>query len=139
MVAGLLGKRIDFGMQSRQLRIDRAHHAAGVVAAGRLGVEQHVAQALHQRAQVVLDDAVKLERLARGQPQRVAAVCARKLVELQPLARRADPARQTYARHEGERRLQLLAPALVADVAVVLLIDAEELHQLGVVRRHRRR
>ena len=100
VIARALGKRIDFGVQFRQIGIDGAHHAAGIVAAGGLGVEQDVAQSLKQAAQVVLHDTVKLERLTRGQPQRVARVAARQLVELQPLAGTADAPRQTHARHE---------------------------------------
>src|SRR6185312_10293605 len=37
------------------------------------------------------------------------------------------------AQHESIRRLQLLPAPLVADVAIVLLIAAVELQQLGVV------
>src|ERR1700712_3280302 len=45
---------------------------------------------------------------------------------------RAAPARKPHADHEGESRLELLAAALVADIAVVLLIDSVEFHQLVV-------
>ena len=67
---------------------------------------------------------------------RVAAVRPRQLVDLQPLLRAADAARQADAHHEGQRRLQLLPAPLVADVAVVLLINAVELHQLVALERH---
>lgn len=73
-IARLLSERIDFGVQFRQTRVDRAHHAPGVAAAGRLGVEQDVAQALDGRAQVMLHNLVKLEGLPRRQPQRLAAI-----------------------------------------------------------------
>ena len=60
-------------------------------------------------------------------------MAARNLVELQPLRRGADTARQPGADHEAVRRLELLAPALVAEVAIVLLVAAMELDQDGVV------
>src|SRR5690606_3402871 len=40
---------------------------------------------------------------------------------------------QAHAGHELIGRFELLAAALVADVTVILLIDALELHQLGIV------
>ena len=132
MIAGLLRQRIDLGVNLRELRIDRAHHAARIVAAGGAGIEQHVAQALHQRLQILLHHMVELEGLPRRQPQHLSAMAAAKIVELQPLCRAQHAARNAHARHEGERRLQLLAAALVADVAIVLLIDAVKLHQLVV-------
>jgi hypothetical protein len=79
---------------------------------------------------------MKLERLACRQAQRTGGIGARELIELQPLACAADATGQAYASHEKIRRLQPLAPALIANIAIVLLIKAEKLHQLGVIRRH---
>ena len=76
---------------------------------------------------------MELEGLARRHAQRSIAVGAREFVEFQPLLRRADPARQAQPDQEGIGWLQLLAAALVAQIAVVLHIDAVELHQLGAV------
>ena len=66
-----LASGVDLGMQCRQMRIDGAHHAAGIVAAGRDRVEQNVMQALDRRPQVVLEHPVELEGLPRRQPQRL--------------------------------------------------------------------
>ena len=79
---------------------------------------------------------MKLECLARRQPQRLAAVCPAEFVELEPLRRTQDATRQPDTRHEGEGRLQFLAPTFIPDVTVILLIDAVKFHQLGVVRGH---
>ncbi len=76
---------------------------------------------------------MELEGLARRDAQRAVGVAACDFVELQPLRGRADAARQAGADHEAVRGLELLAPALVADVAIVLLVAAVELDQDGVV------
>ena len=88
---------------------------------------------LHRRLELGLDHPVELERLARRDAQRAVRVTACNFVELQPLRGRADAARQSGADHEAIRRLELLAPALVADIPVVLLVAAVELDQDGVV------
>ena len=88
---------------------------------------------LNGRADILLQHPVKLERLACGETQGMAAMRPRQFVHLQPLLGRADPAGKTHAHHEGKSGLQLLAPPLVANVPVILLIDAVELHQLVVL------
>jgi hypothetical protein len=50
--------------------------------------------------------------------------------DLEKLSWRAHAARHTQADHEGERLLHFLAPALAAQIAVVLQIHAVELHEL---------
>ena len=94
-------------------------------------------QPLDRRAHIILDDPVELEGLARGDADLVVAVLARELIELQPLRGAAMPAGQADADHEAEIGLELLAAALVADVAVVLLIHAVDLHQPCIVDRKR--
>jgi hypothetical protein len=81
----------------------------------------------------LLDHAVELEGLARGDAQRVVGVARGDGVQLQPLGRRDHAARRAGADHELEGRLQLLAAAFVAQVAVVLLVTAVVLDQ-GLVR-----
>jgi hypothetical protein len=80
---------------------------------------------------------VELERLARGEPQRRVAVLPREPIERDPLLRRANTARQPHAHHELITRLELGEPPLLAQVSIVLLIDAEEFRQQRVVVRHR--
>jgi hypothetical protein len=93
-------------------------------------------EALDRRPDVLFDDPVELEGLARGHSDGFAAVRLGELVDLQPLLRCADAARETNTHHEGERRLELLASSLVADVAVVLLVNAVELHELVALEGH---
>ncbi len=57
---------------------------------------------------------------------------ARERVERQPLRGRADAARHAHAHHELIARLEFRAPALIAQVAIVLLVDPEELGELRV-------
>ena len=135
MIANPLGQGGYFSMKARCLRIDRGHHAAAVVAASGDRVEQGFVQALDNRAQAVLQHPVELECLAGSDAQRLSAMRAGQLVQLQPLRRGADPARQAHPDHELVGRFQLLAAALVAQVPVVLLVDAVKLHQLHVIRR----
>ena len=138
MVADPLGHCRHLGVELRALRVDRAHDAAAVVAAGGNGVEQRVMQSLDDRSNTVFQNPVKLEGLAGRDAQGFAAMRPGEFVELQPLRRAADPAWQAHPDHELIGRLQLLAPALVAQVAIVLLIDTVKLHQLDVIlRRHR--
>jgi hypothetical protein len=80
-------------------------------------------------AQVVLTNAVELKRLARRQPQRPVGVFARQTIECEPLWRGADPPRQAHAHHELVARLELRAAPLVAQIAIVLLVNAEELRE----------
>ena len=65
-IARRFGQRREFGMQRRQMRVDRAHHTAGIVAAGRHRIEQDLVQPLDGGAQVLLEQPVELEGLPRG-------------------------------------------------------------------------
>ena len=58
---------------------------------------------------------------------------ARDLVYRKPLGRRAHPARQAHADHEGECLLHLLAGALAPEVTVVLQVHTVEFDELGVI------
>ena len=83
---------------------------------------------------------MELEGLAGGQAQRFRR-------HGRARARRASAIAAGVQTPPGSRtrtmkligRLELLPPPLVAQVAIVLLIDAVELHQLGVVAGHGRR
>src|SRR3546814_11570954 len=85
------------------------------------------------RPQTAFQHPMKLEGLARRDTQGVAAMCASKFVELQPLCRAAHSTRQTHPDHELISGFQLLAAAFVAQIAVILLIYPVELHQLDIV------
>ena len=120
-------------MRLRQERVGRRHDVAVDVAAGRDGVERGGIDRLHRPLQVRLDDAVKLEGLARGQAQRPVGVGLGDVVERQPLLRADKSAGNAQADHEAVGLLQLLLVALAAHVAVVLHVGAVELDELGVV------
>src|SRR3546814_17663890 len=96
---------------------------AAVVAAGGNGIEQRVMQPPDDRPQTAFQHPMKLEGLARRDTQGVAAMCASKFVELQPLCRAAHSTRQTPPDHELISGFQLLAPAFVATLAVIMLIS----------------
>ena len=124
---------LHLGVRARLQRIGRDQHVAVDVAAGRQRVDQRGVDGLHRRLQFALDDAMELERLARGDAQRVVGVPGGDGVQLQPLRRRDHATGRARADHELVRRLQLLPAALVAQVAVVLLVAAVVLDQ-GLVR-----
>jgi hypothetical protein len=79
-----------------------------------------------------LDDAVELEGLPRGEPERAVGVLARQPVHGEPLRRRAHATGYPHADHEAVGRLEALLLPLVAQVPVVLLVDAVELGELRV-------
>jgi len=103
------------------------------VAAGSDGVDQRGVHRGDGRLQLALDDAVHLEGLAGGHAQRAVGELVGDRVHREPLARRRRAARQARADHEAVGGLELLQPAFLAQVAVVLLVAAVELDQLGVV------
>jgi len=82
-----------------------------------------------QGAEVALEDAVQLERLARGDLERAVGV----RVEREPLRGRADAAGHADARHEDKRLFLALLATLIAEVAVVLRVDAVESQELSAV------
>ena len=128
MVTDLFRHRSDLGVEPRTLRINGAHHAATVVAAGRDGIEQRIVKPANDRTQTVFQHPMKLEGLAGGDAQGIAAMRTREFVQPQPLRRRTQPAGQPYADHELVCRFEPLPTAFVAKVTVVLLVDAMELH-----------
>ena len=67
------------------------------------------------------------------EPQRAVGVVGRDPVERQPLRRRADAARHAHPHHEAVGLLELLLAPLRAQVAIVLLVGAVELGELGIV------
>ncbi len=125
------------GMRAALPRIDARDHVAVHVAAGGDGVEHRVVEAAYRVTQVALDDAVELDGLPRGQPQRAVAAFARDPLRRQPLPWRQDTAGHAQPRHEDERLLHLLASAFGAQVAIVLHVDAVEFGQLLIVVRQR--
>ena len=120
-------------MRPRLIRVRVAHDVAVDVAARGDRVEQRGVDRLHAALEIALDHAVELERLTGGEPQRAVAVVRRDAVHRQPLGGRAHAAGHAHADHERVRLLQLLLAPFGAHVAIVLLIGAVELGQLGVV------
>lgn len=82
---------------------------------------------LDQRAETGLQDAVKLDALAGGEAQGVVAIARGEVVEGDPLRRGHDATRDAAADHHHE----LLGG--LAQVAVILLIDAVKLDELLVI------
>ena len=132
MLGELDGPVVDFLVNAALHRVGGRHDIAIHVAAGGDGIDEHGVHALHGRLEILLDHAMQLERLARGQAQRTRAVRARQLAERQPLLGRADATGQARADHEAVGRLELLMLALGAQVAIVLHVAAVELDELRV-------
>jgi hypothetical protein len=128
-----LGQLRHLGVRAALPGIDACDHVAVHVAARGDRVEHRLVETADRVTQVALDDAVELDRLARSEAQCTVAALARHAFRGQPLPRRQNAARHPEPRHEDEGLLQLLAPALRAQVAVVLHVDAVELGQLLVV------
>ena len=120
-------------MRLRQIRVRNRHHVAVYVTASGQRIEQRRVDRLHGALHVRLNDTVKLERLARGQPQRAVGIGARDGVKREPLLRRDNAGGNANADHEAEGLLQLLLRALWPQVAVVLQIGTVELCKLGIV------
>ncbi|OQB87268.1 MAG: hypothetical protein BWX86_02765 [Verrucomicrobia bacterium ADurb.Bin122] len=105
----------------------RRHDVAPDVAARRDGRAQRLVQAAHEGAEAVFDDAMPLERLARGEAKRVVAVQAGQLVKREVLGGRDHAAGQARA-----DQVQVLFPGFTL-IAVVLLVDAMKFQELLVV------
>ena len=125
------GERL--GVEGGLLGIGVAHNIAVHVAAGREGVEEGAVDGVDGRPEVALEDAVKLEGLARGELERAVGVGIGEGVEGDPLRRRADAAGDADARHEAEGFFFAFLAALVAQVAVVLAVDAVEFREVAAV------
>ena len=105
----------------------RGHHVAVVVPARRQRSQQRVVDLLDQRAQAALDHPVKLEALPGGHAQRVIRIARGQVVAGQVLGRGEHAAGNPAAHHED------VFLARLAQVPVVLLIDAVELQELQVI------
>ncbi|MCW0450427.1 hypothetical protein NB706_003261 [Xanthomonas sacchari] len=123
------GVGVERGVRLRGQRIGGDLHVAIDVAAGGQGVDQRGVDRLHGCFQLALDHPMELERLARGDAQRVVAVGGGDGIELEPLRWIDHPARGARADHELIGRLQLLPAPLLAQIAVVLLVAAVVLDQ----------
>ena len=88
------------------------------------GVEQRTVHGIDGGPELALEDAVKLEGLARRELERAVGVGVCEGVEGDPLRGRADAAGDTDACHEAEGFFLVLLAALRAEVAIVLRIDA---------------
>jgi hypothetical protein len=137
----VLGKRgrsaIGAFVHCAQFGKRRAHHVAADVSTGGDRAQERVVDAADGRLEVALQDAVKLEGLARRQPERIVPVSSCQRVEREPLRGRRDAARDTHPHHELVCGLQLLPRALGAQVAIILLVEAVKLGELRVVLRER--
>ena len=133
VIGGERRQLVDLTMKGGEMGIDRRHDAARVISTGGNGVEECVVDPLHRRLQVGFHNAVKLECLACGHSQARPTIFLREAGKLEPLVRRADATCQPHTDHELVGRLQLLLSALVAEIPVVLLIDAVKLHEFRIV------
>ena len=131
------GLRVNQRVRPRLQRIGRHRHVAVDVAAGGQRVHQLRVDGLHGGLELALDDAVELERLARGDAQAALGVGGGDGVQAQPLRRRDHAAGRAGADHEAVVGLEPGLAALVAQVAVVLLVAAVVLdqHLVGVGQR----
>ena len=125
--------RATLRVQRRLLGIRIAHHVAVHVTAGREGVEQRAVHLVDRLPEIFLQDAVKLKRLPRGELERAVRVRVGQRVEREPLGGRADAAGHADARHEAERFLLSFFAPDIAEVAVVLRVDAVEFRELRAV------
>src|SRR6266404_1364347 len=81
---------------------------------------------LNQGLQVLLNDAMKLERLPGCEFEMPTAVLVRNAVQRKPLCGRTYTTREAHTYHKRIRRLDTLGHTFVANVAVVLLVDTME-------------
>jgi hypothetical protein len=136
VLADPLRPLVNLPMQRRRDRVGVAEHVAVHIAAAADRVDHDLVDPADHRGDVALEDAVVLEALTRGQAQTAAGQLAADPVDRQPLGRGADTARQARAQHEAEIGLEILLAPLLTEVAMVLLIEAVKLADLGVVRAH---
>ncbi len=126
---GQLARR---GVRRGLQRIGGADHVAVDVAAGAECVQTARDDCPHVFLQMALADAVELKRLARRQAQRAVGGVVGEVVQRQPLPRQAPPARHPYPYHELVARFEFCASPIVAQIPVVLLVDAEKFRQLRI-------
>ena len=108
-------------------RHGRGHDVAIHITAGGQGVDHGLIDLAHERAETVLDHTVKLDALTGGQAQGVVGALGGEIVEGDPLAGTQDAARDAAADHPD------VLLAALAEVAIVLLINAVEFDELLVV------
>ncbi len=80
---------------------------------------------------------MKLEGLPSGDTERWKAITQGEFIELQPLLRRADSAGHADTNQEAVSRFKLAPEALLTEIAVILLIGAMKLQELGDILGHR--
>ena len=105
----------------------RGHDVAIHITAGGQGVDHGLVDLAHERAETIFDHAVKLDALAGGQAQGVVGALGGEVVEGDPLPGAQDAAGNATADHPD------VLLAALAQVAIVLLINAVELDELLVV------
>ena len=132
MRADLVREIVDLAMDRRAMGIGGADHVAIDVTAGSDGVHHGLVQCLQMPTQIFLEHAVILKGLARGDAQRAIGITPGVIVQRQPLLGGYATARQAQAHHERVQRLQLAVTTIVAQIAVILLIETMELGELGV-------
>ena len=137
MVRDVAGEVLMTACRSRRHGSAGGENVAVDVAAGGDGIQHVVVQALHQRLQVALHNAVELHGFPRRQPDGAVGAFPRQLLDAEPLLRRQDAGGDPHPRHEDEGFFHALLAAFGAQVAVVLLVDAVEFRQLLIVVRQR--
>ena len=123
---------IDFIARPGVSGCGRREDVAIHIAASREGGEQALINLFDHQAQVRLDDAVKLDGLAGGDPQRVVAVKPREFVEHAPLVGGHHAAGNAAANHHD-----VFPAGRRAQIAVVLWINTVKFQELAVVARER--
>ena len=137
VVGNLLGNFQNLRVHPGEIGVGVAHHVAVHVSASRDGIHRRLIDLRNRALEVRLDDAVELERLARGQLNRAVRELRGEAIRFQPLLRGGDTARHADADHEGIRLVELVLTAIRAQVAIVLLVGAVEFQQLLVILAHR--
>src|SRR5690606_16014951 len=135
-IAGGACEAGNFVMHSADKWIGTADDATAVIAAGGDGVQAEIAKPLYQPLNVALANTVQLHGLAGGDPDAALGVAARQSVDALPLRAAENPAGYAKAHHELKQRFEVAASALLANVAIILLIDAVEFHQQRIVARY---
>ena len=110
-----------------------AHDVALHVAAGGDGGEQRLVDAGDGGLEVALEHAVELEALAGGHPEGAVGVVVGEPLEPEVLLGRDGAGRDRDPHHEGVGLLEPGGLERPPGVAVVLLVGAVELEQMGIV------
>mmetsp|Transcript_51627 Transcript_51627/g.154270 ORF Transcript_51627/g.154270 Transcript_51627/m.154270 type:complete len:398 (-) Transcript_51627:480-1673(-) len=117
-------------------RVGGAQNVAADVPASCDGVHASTVDPAHGILHVALEHAMELPSLAGRDLEGSVCVALRDVVHGKPLLSRAVAARQAHTDHEAEGVLDAEFLALLAEVAVVLLVAAVELDELGVLEGH---